>query len=177
MLSPETDNCPSWISGRERMTVKNISWSISTKEICRPRWGLNPRPPGLQSDGASNWATEAGIRLIVFFYLSMKNMIRLLSEVLLMCSHSICFSQRNQKKISVPFGWKKVPTISKLNHSSFFYLGFMALSRIFHLYRTTVVRNLILSVSSLTHLFNHHYPQGYGGLHSSWLDAFFNQKY
>ena len=27
---PETDNCPSWISGRERMTVENISWSIST---------------------------------------------------------------------------------------------------------------------------------------------------
>ena len=59
-LSPETDNCPSWISGRERMTVENISWSISTKECCRPRRGLNPRPPGLQSDGASNWATEAG---------------------------------------------------------------------------------------------------------------------
>ena len=61
ILSPETDNCPSWISGRERMTVENISWSISTKECCRPRWGLNPRPPGLQSDGASNWATKAGI--------------------------------------------------------------------------------------------------------------------
>ena len=30
ILSPETDNCPSWISGRERMTVENISWSIST---------------------------------------------------------------------------------------------------------------------------------------------------
>ena len=62
ILSPETDNCPSWISGRERMTVENISWSISTKECCRPRGGggLNPRPPGLQSDGASNWATEAG---------------------------------------------------------------------------------------------------------------------
>ena len=60
--SPETDNCPSWISGRERMTVENISWSISTKECCRPRRGLNPRPPGLQSDGASNWATEAGMR-------------------------------------------------------------------------------------------------------------------
>ena len=41
------------------MTVENISWSISTKECCRPRQGLNPRPPGLQSDGASNWATEA----------------------------------------------------------------------------------------------------------------------
>ena len=42
------------------MTIENISWSISTKECCRPRQGLNPRPPGLQSDGASNWATEAG---------------------------------------------------------------------------------------------------------------------
>ena len=60
ILSPETDNCPSWISGRERMTVENISWSISTNECCRPRRGLHPRPPGLQSDGASNWATEAG---------------------------------------------------------------------------------------------------------------------
>ena len=60
ILSPETDNCPSWISGRERMTVENILWSLSTKDCCRPRRGLNPRPPGLQSDGASNWATEAG---------------------------------------------------------------------------------------------------------------------
>ena len=60
ILSPETDNCPSWISGRGGMTVENISWSISTKECCRPRRGSNPRPPGLQSDGASNWATEAG---------------------------------------------------------------------------------------------------------------------
>ena len=62
ILSPETDYCPSWISGRERMTVENISWSISTKECCRPRQGLNPRPPGPQSDGASNWATKAGNR-------------------------------------------------------------------------------------------------------------------
>ena len=58
ILSPKTDNCPSWISGRERMTVENISWSVSTKECCRPRRGLNPWPPGLQSDGVSNWATE-----------------------------------------------------------------------------------------------------------------------
>ena len=41
------------------MTVENILRSISTKECCRPRRVLNPRPPGLQSDGASNWATEA----------------------------------------------------------------------------------------------------------------------
>ena len=61
ILSPETDNCPFWISGRERITVEKISWSISTKECCRSRRGLNPRPPGLQSDGASNWATEAGL--------------------------------------------------------------------------------------------------------------------
>ena len=60
ILLPETDNCPSWISRRERMTIENISWSISTKECCRPRWGLNPRIPGRQLDGSSNWATEAG---------------------------------------------------------------------------------------------------------------------
>ena len=64
ILSPETDNCPSWISGRERMTVEYTSWSNSTKECYRPRRGLNPRPPGLQSDGASNWATKAGSKLI-----------------------------------------------------------------------------------------------------------------
>ena len=52
------------------MTVENISWSISTKECCRPRRGLNPRPPGLQSDGVSNWATEAG----QVFYLWYENM-------------------------------------------------------------------------------------------------------
>ena len=30
---------PFLISGRERMTVENISWSILTKECCRPRAG------------------------------------------------------------------------------------------------------------------------------------------
>ena len=39
ILSPDTDNCPSWISEREEMTVENISWSISTKECCRPSGG------------------------------------------------------------------------------------------------------------------------------------------
>ena len=41
------------------------AWSISTKECCRSRRGLNPRPPGLQSDGASNWATETGLLITV----------------------------------------------------------------------------------------------------------------
>ena len=36
ILSPETDNCPSWISRRERMAVENILWSTSTKEYYRP---------------------------------------------------------------------------------------------------------------------------------------------
>ena len=42
------------------MTVENISWSIFTKECCRPRRGLDPRP-GVQSDGAS---TEAGCMIL-----------------------------------------------------------------------------------------------------------------
>ena len=28
---------------------------------------LNPRPPGLQSDSASNWATEAGVCVFNFY--------------------------------------------------------------------------------------------------------------
>ena len=39
ILSTETDNCPSWISRRERMTIENISWSISIKECCQPGGG------------------------------------------------------------------------------------------------------------------------------------------
>ena len=49
ILSLETDNCPSWISGRERRTVENISRSISMKECCWPRRRSNLQPPGLQS--------------------------------------------------------------------------------------------------------------------------------
>ena len=42
MLLPETDYYPSWISGREKMTIENISWSISMKECCRPGRGQTP---------------------------------------------------------------------------------------------------------------------------------------
>ena len=35
---------------KARMTLENISWSISTKECCRNRQGSNPRPPDHQSD-------------------------------------------------------------------------------------------------------------------------------
>ena len=39
ILTSETDNCPSW-SGRERMTIENISRSICTKECCWSKGGL-----------------------------------------------------------------------------------------------------------------------------------------
>ena len=67
ILLPETDNCPSWIRGRERMTVANISWSISTKEFCGPQRGSNPWSPGLQSDAHQ---TEPPRRqfMVIFLY-------------------------------------------------------------------------------------------------------------
>ena len=49
-LSPVTDNCPSWISGRERMTVENILWSISMEECCQTLLGSNLPLPDHQSD-------------------------------------------------------------------------------------------------------------------------------
>ena len=48
ILSPETDNCPSSISGRERMTVEIISSSMSTKECC-------------QHDSAAHWVLIGAI--------------------------------------------------------------------------------------------------------------------
>ena len=44
ILSPKTDNCYSWIRGRERMTVENIWWLISMQECCRNWRGSYPRP-------------------------------------------------------------------------------------------------------------------------------------
>ena len=63
ILSHETDNCSSWISWRERMTVENISWSwsISTKECCRTRQGSKPATSWSPVACASDWATEAGL--------------------------------------------------------------------------------------------------------------------
>ena len=39
ILMPKTDNSPSWIRGKERMIVENISWSITTKECFWPSRG------------------------------------------------------------------------------------------------------------------------------------------
>ena len=48
ILSQVTDNFPSWISGRERMIVEKISWSIATKEWCQTR-AASPWSPEHQS--------------------------------------------------------------------------------------------------------------------------------
>ena len=64
------NNCPSWFSGRERMIIENISWSISTKECCRPSGNLtNSQPPEHQSDekDREDWSvctdTQAGLSI------------------------------------------------------------------------------------------------------------------
>ena len=49
-LSPVTYNCPAWISGRERMTVENISWSNLHERILPTRQGSNPQSPDHQSE-------------------------------------------------------------------------------------------------------------------------------
>ena len=60
ILSPETWQLP-FLNQRKGENDRRKYFMINLhKECCRPRWGLNPLPPGLQSEGASNWATEAG---------------------------------------------------------------------------------------------------------------------
>ena len=93
ILSPETDNCPSWISGRERMTVENISWSISMKECCQSRRGSNPRPPGLQSDAHPTEPPRPALMnmkmptiVVIFIFISRENF--MLSSV----EHDKCFT-------------------------------------------------------------------------------------
>ena len=59
ILSPETaDNCPSWISERARMTVENISWTISTKKFADLA-GVEPPTSWSSVRCTSNWATKA----------------------------------------------------------------------------------------------------------------------
>ena len=113
ILLPETDNCPSWISGRERMTVQNISWYISTKKCCRLRRGSNPPPPGLQSDMHPTEPprlaqVRVGIRICFFFFLHKNILCRYSLEApcwgLLMSTHKICFCGAIWK-ISVLFAY------------------------------------------------------------------------
>ena len=50
ILSPETDNSPSWISRGERMTLENISWSNLHKRMLQTCQGLHLQSPDHQLD-------------------------------------------------------------------------------------------------------------------------------
>ena len=50
ILSPETDNCLSWIRERERMTVENVSWSKFHERTFSTWQESNLRPPVHQLD-------------------------------------------------------------------------------------------------------------------------------
>ena len=63
ILLPVTDNCPSLISGRERMAIEIISWPNSTKECCWT-WGSNPWPSAYQADGHSIELLRPVIRVL-----------------------------------------------------------------------------------------------------------------
>ena len=49
ILSPVTDNCSSWISGRGRMAVEMFSWPSLHERMCRT-WGSNSGPLACQVD-------------------------------------------------------------------------------------------------------------------------------
>ena len=49
ILSPVTDKCSSWISGRRRMAVEMVSWPSLHERICMT-WGLNSGPLACQAD-------------------------------------------------------------------------------------------------------------------------------
>ena len=48
ILSPVTDNCSSWISGRGRMAVEMFSWPSLHERMCR-MWGSNSGPLACQA--------------------------------------------------------------------------------------------------------------------------------
>ena len=49
IVSPLTDNCSSWISGRGRMVVEMFSWPSLHERMCRT-WGSNSGPLAFQAD-------------------------------------------------------------------------------------------------------------------------------
>ena len=91
ILSQETDNCSSWISGRERMTVVNISWSIK-----------NFAGPG--GDGTSSWThirlSQRGRQRLLLLWLALYPF----CPVHQTCFHKQCRSRWDVLKWTVSSG-------------------------------------------------------------------------
>ena len=105
ILSPETDKCPSWSSGRESRTVENISWSISMTECCQTRRGSNPRPPDQQSDAHPSEPSRPAL-----FWVIMHRKIRLLITDFILFNHKIYFPYFSMKRhygYSLVVPWKE----------------------------------------------------------------------
>ena len=66
ILSPVTDNCSSWISGRGRIAVEIFSWPSLHERMCRT-WGSSSRPLAYQADMLPNELPRPAMRL---WYLS-----------------------------------------------------------------------------------------------------------
>ena len=65
ILSPATENCPTWISVRERMAIDMISWPISTTEYSQTG-GSNPLPPDFQSKAHPTESGKSHVFYICF---------------------------------------------------------------------------------------------------------------
>ena len=89
ILLPKTDNCPSWISDRERMTLENILWWTSPRKNVADLTGVKPAIcPDHQSDvhpiepwrlAKMNWCftffqhNKSHIKMTEWWYLGLGN--------------------------------------------------------------------------------------------------------
>ena len=63
----KTDNCPSWISGRETMTIENISWSNLHEKLLPDPAVSNPQPSFHQSDANLTELPRPATVVITFY--------------------------------------------------------------------------------------------------------------
>ena len=118
-LSPVTDNCPIWISGRERMAREMISRPISTKECYARPEDRTLIPGGQASDWAFIWRIDENYPLLIYFvptvcvvWYEVAINIKFLQELFLfMCGLMLLF-----KQTALCF---KIPGFNFLNKLSF----------------------------------------------------------
>ena len=117
ILSPKTDNWPSWINRREIMTTENISWSISTKECCQPggSWALQPPDHhSLTCIQLSHWGPRRWVKTNCQ-EVQFCSVVKELSTVVLICSqwnlfkrNECIFKGGNSVKIILSPFWEEV---------------------------------------------------------------------